>query len=180
MSSAAMTGVSRRRHGTHGPRRPLTPAPRAELQYRQLRADRPARCPEALNHDASLPAQVRDLRGPDGPKRIAPMYRTAFPDVRMTVDDVIASGDKVVLRWHSEGTHRGELVGLAPWSRPPARGGTRERGGSLSLGAPLGSQSVLRPRIGLESGNTCSTFDPIRDRSTCLCCRLKSRPGLSS
>jgi steroid delta-isomerase-like uncharacterized protein len=70
--------------------------------------------PEALNHDPALPAQMRDLRGPDGLKRVVTMYRTAFPDVRMTVDDVIASGDKVVLRWHSEGTHRGELAGLAP------------------------------------------------------------------
>ena len=29
-------------------------------------------------------------------------------------DDVITAGDKVVLRRHSEGTHRGELAGLAP------------------------------------------------------------------
>ena len=42
------------------------------------------------------------------------MYRAAFPDVRIAVDDVIAADDKVVLRWHSEGTHRGELAGLAP------------------------------------------------------------------
>jgi predicted ester cyclase len=42
------------------------------------------------------------------------MYRAAFPDVRITVDDVIAADDKVVLRWHSEGTHRGGLEGLAP------------------------------------------------------------------
>jgi predicted ester cyclase len=70
--------------------------------------------PEALNHDPALPAQMRDLRGPDAVKRIATMYRAAFPDLRMTVDDVIASGDKVVLRWHSDGTHRGELAGLAP------------------------------------------------------------------
>jgi steroid delta-isomerase-like uncharacterized protein len=70
--------------------------------------------PEALNHDPSLPAQMRDLRGPDALKQIVTMYRAAFPDVRMTVDDVIASGDKVALRWHSEGTHRGELAGLAP------------------------------------------------------------------
>ena len=70
--------------------------------------------PEALNHDPALPAQMRDLRGPDGLKRVVTMYRAAFPDVRLTVDDVIASGDKVVLRWHSEGTHRGELAGLAP------------------------------------------------------------------
>ena len=70
--------------------------------------------PEALNHDPALPAQMRDLRGPDALKRVVTMYRTAFPDVRMTVDDVIVAGDKVVLRWHSEGTHRGELAGLAP------------------------------------------------------------------
>jgi steroid delta-isomerase-like uncharacterized protein len=70
--------------------------------------------PEALNHDPALPSPMRDLRGPDGLKSVVTMYRSAFPDVRMTVDDVIASGDKVVLRWHSEGTHRGELAGLAP------------------------------------------------------------------
>ena len=70
--------------------------------------------PDALNHDPALPAPLRDLRGPEGLKRIVTMYRQAFPDLRMTVDDVIASEDKVVLRWHSEGTHRGELAGLAP------------------------------------------------------------------
>ena len=70
--------------------------------------------PEATNHDPGLPAQMRDLRGPEAVKRTVTMYRAAFPDVRMTVDDVVASGDKVVLRWHGEGTHRGELVGLAP------------------------------------------------------------------
>ena len=53
-------------------------------------------------------------RRPEVLKRTASMYRGAFPDVRVTVDDVIAADDKVVLRWHSEGTHRGELAGLAP------------------------------------------------------------------
>ena len=70
--------------------------------------------PEAVNHDPATPAQMRDLRGPEVVKRMATMYRAAFPDLRMTVDDVIAADDKVVLRWHSEGTHRGELAGLAP------------------------------------------------------------------
>jgi predicted ester cyclase len=69
---------------------------------------------EAVNHDPATPAEMRALRGPEVLKRTASMYRAAFPDVRMTVDDVIAAGDKVVLRWHSEGTHRGELAGLAP------------------------------------------------------------------
>jgi len=70
--------------------------------------------PEAVNHDPAEPARLRGLRGPDVFKQTVTMYRAAFPDVRVTVDDVIASGDKVVLRWHSEGTHSGELEGLAP------------------------------------------------------------------
>jgi steroid delta-isomerase-like uncharacterized protein len=69
---------------------------------------------DAVNHDPATPAQMRALRGPEVLKRTVSMYREAFPDVRITVDDVIAADDKVVLRWHSEGTHRGDLAGLAP------------------------------------------------------------------
>jgi steroid delta-isomerase-like uncharacterized protein len=69
---------------------------------------------DAVNHDPATPPQMRGLRGPEVLKRTVSMYRTAFPDVRITVDDVIAADDRVVLRWHSEGTHRGELAGLAP------------------------------------------------------------------
>jgi steroid delta-isomerase-like uncharacterized protein len=70
--------------------------------------------PDAVNHDPATPARMRELRGPEVLKRTVSMYRAAFPDVRIVVDDVIAADDKVVLRWHSEGTHRGELEGLAP------------------------------------------------------------------
>ena len=70
--------------------------------------------PDAQNHDPSLPASLRALRGPETIRRSVEMYRSAFPDVRMVVDDVIEAGDKVVLRWHAEGTHRGPLEGLSP------------------------------------------------------------------
>lgn len=70
--------------------------------------------PDAVNHDPAESADMRVLRGPETFKRTVQMYRAAFPDVRITVDDVIAAGDKVAVRWHSEGTHRGELEGLAP------------------------------------------------------------------
>jgi predicted ester cyclase len=70
--------------------------------------------PQAINHDPAEPARLRGLRGPELFKRTVTMYRAAFPDVQIAVDDVIAADDKVVLRWHSEGTHRGELEGLAP------------------------------------------------------------------
>jgi predicted ester cyclase len=70
--------------------------------------------PGAINHDPAEPIRMRGLRGPETFKRTVTMYREAFPDVRMVVDDVIASGEHVVARWHSEGTHRGQLEGLAP------------------------------------------------------------------
>lgn len=70
--------------------------------------------PQAINHDPAEPAKLRALRGPEVFKRTVMMYRAAFPDVQISVDDMIAADDKVVLRWHSEGTHRGELEGLAP------------------------------------------------------------------
>ncbi len=70
--------------------------------------------PGCVHHDPATPSELRDMRGPEVIKRIVAIYRAAFPDVQMTVDDVIAAGEKVALRWHAEGTHRGELMGLAP------------------------------------------------------------------
>ena len=38
--------------------------------------------------------------------------RAAFPDQRFTIDDMIASGDRVVVRWRMEATHSGPLNGI--------------------------------------------------------------------
>lgn len=70
--------------------------------------------PDAVDHDPAQPPHIRELRGPEVLKRTVKMYREAFPDVRMTVEDVFSEGDRVALRWRAEGTHRGELEGLAP------------------------------------------------------------------
>ena len=40
--------------------------------------------------------------------------RTVFPDLRITIEDQIAEGDKVVTRMTFHGTHRGECFGIAP------------------------------------------------------------------
>ena len=39
---------------------------------------------------------------------------TAFPDMHLVVDDLIAEGDKVVLRYTFHGTHQGEYMGIPP------------------------------------------------------------------
>jgi steroid delta-isomerase-like uncharacterized protein len=45
------------------------------------------------------------------------MQRTAFPDMRMEAEDVIASGDKVVARVRFTGTHRGDFMGIPATDR---------------------------------------------------------------
>lgn len=55
-----------------------------------------------------------EFRGPDGFKQLITMYRTAFPDLHLDVDDLIAEGDTVVSRWTGRGTHQGELMGIPP------------------------------------------------------------------
>ena len=55
-----------------------------------------------------------EVRGPDGLKKMVTMYRNAFPDLRITIDDQIAEANRVVTRWTGRGTHKGELMGVAP------------------------------------------------------------------
>jgi steroid delta-isomerase-like uncharacterized protein len=55
-----------------------------------------------------------EMRGPEGFKQLISMYRAAFPDMTMVIDDMVAEGDKVAVRWTATGTHRGELMGIPP------------------------------------------------------------------
>ena len=44
-------------------------------------------------------------------------YRAAFPDLITSVEDVIAEGDRVVVRGTDRGTHQGEFMGRAATGR---------------------------------------------------------------
>jgi steroid delta-isomerase-like uncharacterized protein len=65
-------------------------------------------------HDPASPTEVR---GVEGIKGLVTMYRTAMPDLRFTIEDMIAEGDKVVWRWTVRGTHRGPLMGIPATGR---------------------------------------------------------------
>ena len=67
--------------------------------------------PDYALHDPAVPEEVR---GPEGIKGYVSMYRGAYPDTRFTIEDQIAEGDEVVTRWTGQGTHEGELMGIAP------------------------------------------------------------------
>jgi steroid delta-isomerase-like uncharacterized protein len=48
----------------------------------------------------------------EGVKQFFHMYRTAFPDLGIEPQDILASGDKVVARARATGTHKGEFLGM--------------------------------------------------------------------
>jgi steroid delta-isomerase-like uncharacterized protein len=73
-------------------------------------------CDEILapNYVGVIPAQPEPIRGPEKFKQMVAMYRTALPDVHLTVDDVFAVGDRVAVRWVSRGTNLGAMMGIPP------------------------------------------------------------------
>ncbi len=58
-----------------------------------------------------------DERIVEGVRRGCFAYFTAFPDIHMSLDELIAEGDKVFLRTTMTGTHDGEYKGLPPTGR---------------------------------------------------------------
>lgn len=55
--------------------------------------------------------------GPEGFKLNVSTFRSAFPDIEFTLEDLIAEDDKVVLRATGQGTHQGDLLGIEPTGR---------------------------------------------------------------
>ena len=55
--------------------------------------------------------------GREGVKQLTAMMRSAFPDFKVTIDDLVAESDKVVIRQTWRGTHKGEFMGIPPTGR---------------------------------------------------------------
>lgn len=68
--------------------------------------------PELVANDILIHAGADTIQGPEGIQRFYESLRQAFPDLRFTVEDQFADGDRVVTRWSARGTHRGPFQGL--------------------------------------------------------------------
>jgi steroid delta-isomerase-like uncharacterized protein len=91
------------------------------------------------------------IRGPQGFREFVVMYRTAFPDLRISVDEQVAEGDIVVTRWTATGTHEGELMGIPATGKQATTAGiniNRISGGKLAEGWGLFDQLGLLQQIG--------------------------------
>jgi steroid delta-isomerase-like uncharacterized protein len=74
------------------------------------------------------------LRGPSNFRVFHGKFREAFPDIEVTVEDVIAEGDKVAARCSVRGRHQSDSLGFAATGRPVEFTGmtfARVRGGQI-------------------------------------------------
>ena len=83
---------------------------------------------EILNHTGNLDAADEifapnyvsheptsgDVRGIEGARQFAATFRQAFPDLQNTIEDMVAEGDTVVMRFRGSGTHEGETEAFGP------------------------------------------------------------------
>lgn len=76
-----------------------------------------------------------DLQGTEAYGQYVTIYRTAFPDLKFTIEYQVAVGDKVVTRWSSTGTHKGKLMDIAPT-------GIQTSSTGISIGRYVGGKCV--------------------------------------
>ena len=69
---------------------------------------------DVVNH-SPLPGE---LPGLEGTKQGFAMMLKSFPDIHITVEDILAEGDKVVTRSTWRGTHKGQFMGIPPTNKP--------------------------------------------------------------
>lgn len=67
--------------------------------------------PDAVSHELELfgPSATR---GPEVVRQFIRVFRSAFPDLRVTVLDQVGDGDRVTTRWRMEGTQKNRLMGI--------------------------------------------------------------------
>src|SRR5215218_2892672 len=68
---------------------------------------------EVYAHSIVMHEPDEDVRGIEGLRQFVSMIRSALPDLSITLEEDIAEGEKVVSRWRAQGTHQGELMGIA-------------------------------------------------------------------
>jgi steroid delta-isomerase-like uncharacterized protein len=92
-----------------------------ETIFNQQQVDRADElvAPDYLDH-AALPGQAPGL---EGAKKKWAMYLTGIPDLRVTIEELVAEADKVAVCRSYEGTHRGELLGVPPTGKQVRVGG---------------------------------------------------------
>lgn len=67
---------------------------------------------ELVHADYVYRSPDQELHGPEALEDLLTGYRTGLPDMNTAVDDLVVSGDKVVISVTLTGTHKGDLMGI--------------------------------------------------------------------
>jgi steroid delta-isomerase-like uncharacterized protein len=95
-----------------------------------------------------------DAHGPEGFKIFHAAQRSAFPDITVQVDDIVAEGNMVAARWSGTGTHRGDGLGFAATGRQVRFNGmvfVRVENGQLVEGWNVFDQLGMLQQLGVVS-----------------------------
>jgi steroid delta-isomerase-like uncharacterized protein len=71
----------------------------------------------------SIHYSIHELKDINEFKNLLKHWFAAIPNLKHTIDDYIIDDNKVVARWHGEGTHRGEFIGIPPTGKTFYYGG---------------------------------------------------------
>jgi steroid delta-isomerase-like uncharacterized protein len=61
-----------------------------------------------------MPFSPEPLHGPEAMKQTVSTFRSAFPDLAIEIEDLVAEGDKVTAKYTATGTNDGEMMGNPP------------------------------------------------------------------
>ena len=99
----------------------LTVAQKRSLEtfYRAFSDKNPSLLDQAVTSDwQDIPLSPDQGPGPEGFKPLMQMFLTAFPDLQIIVDDVVAQPGRAGVRARMVATHYGEIFGLQPTGKP--------------------------------------------------------------
>src|SRR5580700_10389677 len=78
----------------------------------------PSLAGELLAPNCSVHTPNGDLQGIEGAALLYDTFATAFPDFRITIDDIVAEGDRVAIRHTFAGSHKGPMGGIPASGNP--------------------------------------------------------------
>lgn len=117
------------------------------------------------NHDPSIVDELisddyvlhapggQDIKGPESFKQMFIANLPIFPDIHYTIDDMVAEGDKVAVRYTMTATHQGEYMGITATGKRITLTQAffyRLAGGKIVEALPYSDQLVLFQQLGVS------------------------------
>lgn len=105
-------------------------------------------------YDANYIAHVvgrQEVRGSERVKELLTTLFSDYPDLHWTIESMVAKGDKVLLRYTTQGTHNREITGIPPTGKEITASGVsiyRIAGGKVVEGWDITNQLGMLQELG--------------------------------